>query len=283
MCTLSWLPAAEGYRLFFNRDERLTRAPGRPPEPGVERGVRFLAPVDGDAGGTWIGVNEYGLAVALLNRYPSGAPGEHPWAGPRGRPANRISRGILVRALLGCRDRAAAVRYLKTAELHRYEPFTAAFAGSPSTPRVAAGRARPTGRDAGSRSRGKWPPLTIADWDRRRLVLEVHSAPGLVRTSSGHDQVAAARHRTARFEEMLAAGPPSVERLRAFHRDHTPARGALSVCMHRDDAATQSYSEILVTPRTATIVHRGGPPCRARTGRPTLRRLRRRRAGRSGQ
>src|SRR5262245_8061057 len=67
--TVSWTPTREGYALRFNRDERRTRGPGLPPGMMEGDGVRFLAPTDADAGGTWIGVNQFGLTVGLLNRY----------------------------------------------------------------------------------------------------------------------------------------------------------------------------------------------------------------------
>ncbi len=69
MCTVSWRAARDGYDLFFNRDELHTRAPELPPALSERDGVRFLAPRDGDHGGTWLAVNEHGLTVCLLNDY----------------------------------------------------------------------------------------------------------------------------------------------------------------------------------------------------------------------
>ena len=39
------------------------------PRIGDVRGVSFVAPIDGDHGGSWIGVNQFGLTLCLLNRY----------------------------------------------------------------------------------------------------------------------------------------------------------------------------------------------------------------------
>ena len=69
MCTVTWLPGRNEYRLFFNRDERKTRKPAAPPALHEHHGVRQLYPVDGTAGGTWLGVNEYGVTVGILNHY----------------------------------------------------------------------------------------------------------------------------------------------------------------------------------------------------------------------
>ena len=60
------------YHLFFNCDELRTRGPALPPRMHEARGLRFLAPIDTDAGGSWLGVNELGLSIGLVNYYPIG-------------------------------------------------------------------------------------------------------------------------------------------------------------------------------------------------------------------
>jgi uncharacterized protein with NRDE domain len=80
-----------------NREEAYDR-PGTPPQL-VENGVRFVAGLDPKAGGTWFGVNEYGVAVAVTN-------------GPRSQPpAQPRSRGLLVRDLLGSKSAAEAAAH----------------------------------------------------------------------------------------------------------------------------------------------------------------------------
>jgi hypothetical protein len=71
-----------------NREELYERG-GEPPRllPGRLRAVAGVDPV---AGGTWLGVNENSVLVALTNRRKSQVPAQ-----PR-------SRGLLVRELLGC-------------------------------------------------------------------------------------------------------------------------------------------------------------------------------------
>jgi hypothetical protein len=79
-----------------NREEAYAR-PGTPPQR-VANGVRFLAGLDPQAGGTWLGVNAHGVLVAVTNRPKSQVP-----ARPR-------SRGLLVRDLLQCRSAAEAAQ-----------------------------------------------------------------------------------------------------------------------------------------------------------------------------
>ncbi len=70
--------------LAANRDERYDREAEGPRLLCADPLV--LAPQDHDAGGTWLGVNEHGLVIAIANR-PDGPEGER-------------SRGLLVRDLL---------------------------------------------------------------------------------------------------------------------------------------------------------------------------------------
>ena len=52
MCTLTWWRESAGsYEVYFNRDERKTRAMAEPPRLREREGVSFLAPIDPDGGG----------------------------------------------------------------------------------------------------------------------------------------------------------------------------------------------------------------------------------------
>ena len=227
MCTLSWLGEPDGYALYFNRDERLTRAPALPPARADLNGVAYLAPTDGDFGGTWIGVNEHGVTIALLNRYAE-TPTE---PGP-----GRVSRGLLVRSLLDARTAGRAIDRLAPGTLGRYQPFTLA--------------AVDPGRE-----------VLITGWTGTLLLRALVERPGMIRTSSGRDQAEAERIRGATWHDML--GPDSVTRelLDRFHRSHDPERGPFSVCMHRPEAATRGYTVISVDPHRVELTHVEGAPC----------------------
>jgi uncharacterized protein with NRDE domain len=92
-----------------NREE-LYRRGGEPPRI-LDGPKRFLAGVDPAAGGTWLGVNQQGLLVAVTNRPKSELP-----RAPR-------SRGLLARDLLGCPDATTA------ADLASRELATNRYAG----------------------------------------------------------------------------------------------------------------------------------------------------------
>ncbi len=97
MCTVTVVPFDDGFRLACNRDERLDRPAGS--APTIQRLPHdriAIYPVDPAGGGTWVGVNDSGLAIALLNRTIDTA------ASPGGGPLR--SRGLIPLRLLGCRS-----------------------------------------------------------------------------------------------------------------------------------------------------------------------------------
>jgi len=87
-----------------NREEAYARG-GESPRI-LEGACRAVAGIDPAAGGTWLGVNDRGVVVAVTNR-------------PRSKVVDRPrSRGLLARDLLGCPDAGAATQ-LAARELGR--------------------------------------------------------------------------------------------------------------------------------------------------------------------
>jgi hypothetical protein len=225
MCTVSWLPFGDGYTLCFNRDERYSRAPAIPPAERTKRGVRYLAPLDGDFGGTWLAVNEFGVTLCLLNRYR--VPGYGP-------PARPLSRGLLVLELAGMTSARDAVAALEDRSLDRVQPFSLVALEPGQAVRVVA-------------------------WDGQALTGLTHRSPGLVLTSSSVTEAEVGAARRAVFAALDRATPKALAEL---HRSHLPERGRCSVCMHREDAETQSFSQITVAADRVTLEHVPDAPCR---------------------
>ncbi len=99
-----------------NRDEHFDR-PSSP--PALRHGPpRMIAGLDLRAGGTWLGVNDQGLLVGILNRRINGdgLP-----------PTVARSRGALCMELLQLNS-ATAARQCVAADRHRYNPFTVVVA-----------------------------------------------------------------------------------------------------------------------------------------------------------
>src|ERR1051326_2071127 len=74
MCTLTVVTRNDMYLMAMNRDEKIARGSGFPPEIHEFEGAKAIYPSDGD-GGTWFATNECGIALALLNWNDIAPPG----------------------------------------------------------------------------------------------------------------------------------------------------------------------------------------------------------------
>jgi uncharacterized protein with NRDE domain len=105
MCTLIlYYKQVENYPIIVaaNRDEQYSRK-ARAPHV-IHQHPRVYAGTDEQAGGTWLGVNEFGLLVGIVNRHS-----------PQPQDLTRRSRGLLCRDLL-CQQDANAARDVLIAE-----------------------------------------------------------------------------------------------------------------------------------------------------------------------
>ena len=99
-------------------------------------------------------------------------------------------------------------------------------------------------------------------WNLKTLVYEAQNWKSQQWISSGYDEPQAQRMRAKTFQLALrqkSAG--SLAWLRRLHRSHTPAPGPFSTCMHRIDAATVSYTEIVATHKQAGMIYGPEAPC----------------------
>jgi uncharacterized protein with NRDE domain len=114
MCTLAlYLRQFEGYPLVVaaNRDEHFSR-PSAPPEllandPSIFGGKDLVA------GGTWLGVNEYGVVAAIVNRRIEPVK-------PIDRPR---SRGLLCLDMLRAKNDGQLRKRLEREDGSKYQPF----------------------------------------------------------------------------------------------------------------------------------------------------------------
>jgi Transport and Golgi organisation 2 len=240
MCTLSFLPSRRGFVLAMNRDERTSRVEGLPPRLGRAGARRCLYPSEPD-GGSWIGVNDRGLALALINWYER----------PQRESALMTSRGVVIPHLLEADGIRAAGALLKNLPLARINPFRL----------VAISLSQSTIREW--RWDGKTLKTLRQDWRRRHWF------------SSGLDEALANRKRRKVVKaKARTASADTPDWLRRLHRSHAPAEGAYSICMHRDGAETVSYTEIAATSRMAKMTYAPGAPCASKPKRQTRLRLR---------
>lgn len=227
MCTASWLLEEDGFQLFFNRDEQVGRVIAEPPRLiEGENNVRFLMPVDPQGGGSWIAVNEYGVAVCLLNFYQGQTPD-----GPL------ISRGQLVKRFSSYKSGEDLINDFTTLDFSSYAPFTFVVFDSELN------------QDNGH--------VKALRWDGNSLC-EFLAKPPLI--SSAVDADIVHQTRGELFRTYQSQGDSLESRL-AFHHSHHPRQGHLSPCMHRDDAHTVSFTYIKVTSASVSISYQEGAPC----------------------
>jgi hypothetical protein len=226
MCTVSWLQQDGGYQLFCNRDEKKTRPLARAPEVVASGGVRFIAPIDPAAGGTWVAVNEYGLSLCLLNATSN-------------RSANREaplkSRGHIVMELATAACVAEACERDWKASLPGFAPFRLVLL---------------------ERSR----PAAVMTWDGASKSIAFEE--GALLSSSSVDDPGALRARQQEFRRVAGSGATGAEVHRTFHRSHGRRANACSPCMHRLDAETVSFTCVQVTSSEIVVHYSPASPCR---------------------
>jgi len=92
MCTVAYIPKADHIILLSLRDENPIRPAALPPHRFSADGIEMMYPYDMEGGGTWIGVNQWGAMVVLLN----GAFEKH-----ERQTQYESSRGLIVKKMLG--------------------------------------------------------------------------------------------------------------------------------------------------------------------------------------
>jgi hypothetical protein len=227
MCTVSFLPNARGFYLAMNRDEKRHRFKGLAPAVVELERRRAVFPSE-PTGGTWISANEAGVCLALIN-----------WHRIEREPKNDVvSRGEIVRGLAGKSTADEIQHGITRLPLCKLRPFRL-ITIVPAKRQVIEWR-----------------------WNLERLAIRDHEWRRQHWFSSGFNEERAEleRHRVCEAaHNRQSAG--SLNWLRQLHRSHAPERGPFSICMHRPDATTVSYTEVAVSRRRATMRYKKGPCC----------------------
>ena len=231
MCTVTFIARQRGYCLGMNRDEKLTRLAGLPPKVKKVNGRAVISPSE-PGGGTWIAVNDHGATLALINWYSITAQ-----VGGKA-----VSRGEVVNSVSAASSADVAHAALVGLPLNLINPFRL-IGVYPATGEII-----------------EWC------WNLSRLVRKHHRWKAQQWISSGFDEPTAQRVRGKTFQRAgRQHSADSLDWLRRLHRSHSPEIGPFSTCMHRDDAATVSYTEVAVSSRQATMRYHAGVPCESST------------------
>ena len=219
MCTLTAQFTAEFFCLTMNRDESRARAEESPPTLTTPpNSPALLAPRDGGAGGTWIGVNDHGVVAALLNLYHDGVAPKPP-SGTR-------TRGELVEfALRGRNLPEARAAFREACNPKSYSPFRLVLFGP---------------EDGGKSASGVL--FTWRGWDSIEEVPLTGDATFL--TSSSWNPIEVLPWREAQWEAWRAAGEERIGSLPTFHLSQPAGREIWAPLLAREKTSTRSITQI---------------------------------------
>lgn len=216
-------------RIACNRDEARTRPSALAPQIRLFGTRQAIMPIDPVSDGTWIAVNDAGVAASLLNVYD--APAASSRASARFR-----SRGVIVPRLMTCGSAQEAAGIAHKFDAQSFPTFRIVIADEDVVFEL---------RSDGARLHSQQFAGTGGPW--------MFTSSGL-----GDDVVEAPRREL--FEEMLvhsvARGTSignSTDRQDAFHRFRWQERPEISVCMARSDARTVSYTVVEINPRDVAL------------------------------
>lgn len=211
MCTLTFVPSEDGYLVGMNRDELFSRPRALAPKISGKGAMKMVYPLE-PSGGTWIACNSQGNLLALLN-----------WSGIESHNLGekRRTRGLAIPELIGLPDLSTTDSHFQQMNLDGLLPF------------------RLIGVFRNDKIVNEWR------WDgTARQFLRFSWARKHWFSSSLSDSVAE-KERSCACE--IAAREPAAggnSWLRRLHSSHDPKPGPFSVCVHRQDAATVSYTEV---------------------------------------
>ena len=228
MCTLTVVPTSAGARLAFNRDEQRTRPPALAPVRQRFGAREAILPIDASSKGTWLAVNDAGLALAILNVNPATSTARHP----------RRSRGDVIPLLLDkCCPAEALADAGRRFAYPDFAPFRLVLVGD------------------GVAADVKW------DGHHPMVMTRLLGGRPLLFTSSGLGDHLVESPRQELFDTLFVSPPadwPAVQD--AFHRHRWPGREHLSVNMTRADARTVSHAVVELGETEATLNYHPDAP-----------------------
>lgn len=220
MCTLTIFPGvdkpgADPHTVVtMNRDEAENRLEAAPKQhPGNREQPAYWHGVDAATGGSWFGVNQVGLVVALLNRYQDDNPNA------------RLSRGGIVPALLAGRSLAAAMATGRELPWPELAPCEVLLLHSHR--------------------------LGLLRWNGRQLTVRQQTLGGpLLRTSSSLDYRRARAVRVAAFHRFRQHYPnPSADDLLVdLHGRADAGQPEFGLLMQRAGRHTKSLCQVALGP-----------------------------------
>ncbi len=238
MCTVSVVtlsPLGSGFapaarlRVSCNRDESPRRASAVGPIERTFGARRALLPIDPESGGTWIAVNDAGVAMALLNLYPDRRVSKDALS-------RRPSRGSIIPALLEHGSAGAALAAAQRIDPAASRPFQLVLVDPHA--------------------------IAVVRCDGYELKCDrspLDAAPRLF-TTSGLGDARVDAPRRALFQQMVVQTSDRAAAQDHFHQHSWLDRPQLSVCMRRAEALTVCRTTIEIADGWASLLHHPAPP-----------------------
>ncbi|MDT8398568.1 MAG: NRDE family protein [Pseudomonadales bacterium] len=211
MCTLSIYSTPGQCIVTMNRDEVRSRD-----EAGLHAqtvaGVQFCYPLDGESNGTWLGINNYGLMLCLLNRYDAFAP------------ETKKSRGLIIPESLKNGRFENIFDFLKMLDYRNFMPFDLFLISN------------------NQKYHFQW---NGSDYQHR----EVKAEPWFMYTSSSWQREEVIAFRQELFADWTAAMGSEPDKsaddiLKGFHLKQDEAMKSHSVLMEREKTHTKSIVQV---------------------------------------
>lgn len=230
MCSFSWQDFGDHIGIAFNRDETILRAKAIPPKRFDTEAVQYIMPIDPDAGGSWICVNQFGLVFALLNNYQGQL---------KPKSDKLVSRGEIIKSLALCKSFEQVLSIVQKLELTKFQPFSLLLVSL--------------------KHKYMW------DYDGISTGLVTNDLPKHY-FSSAHSEA----KRVLIERSAVANSWPinSDEDLLKLHRSHMPNNSrtefedrTYSICMHHTKGHTQSLTYITLQAEVVSMKYWDGQPC----------------------
>lgn len=219
-------------RIACNRDESRLRPPAHPPQLRQIGDRNVVMPIDPVSDGTWIAVNDAGLAMTLLNANAKRIATKSSAVNPD----DLRSRGEIIPHLMKYFDVASAEAAAHQIQINHYAPFRLVILDR----------------------------YAVVDLQSDGQSIRVGRAgltdEPLMFTSSGLGDELVELPRRALFREVFSQSGDRILQQEQFHRHRWPERSHLSVCMNREDACTVSYAVVELRLDRALVKYHPTPP-----------------------
>jgi hypothetical protein len=234
MCTVTLVPyinagcphGGKCVRVACNRDEQRLRPAALPPCIHSVGEREAIFPLDPVSDGTWIAINDAGLAFVLLNLNGSNHPAH----------SSPLSRGAIILSLLHSGTLTAALGPMSTLDTTLFAPFRLLVLDRFALAEV------------------------ISDGQQTDLVQCVRISKPFLFTSSGLGDQLVEGPRRELFDASFGQCEDWLDDQDRFHRHRWPECPQLSVCMSRAEARTVSYSVADITPEGSTLTYHPDAP-----------------------